>query len=304
LDGSPTHANACPLTDRLVGVVDHHPNPGAVDCPFADIRTSYGACSSIIAEYWTESGWTPDQASATPCSWASRWIRIFSPAGRARRLEAHRSIFLLADLEFSTRGVKGSLSSRTFRLPPGGTGQDRRGHLLHRTPLDCTHELNSIIADFSSDEGNSRTVIVESRRDGTTYRSAARPRSFRRRDRPQAIIASDAKADTTIWRAASSIPPSTGGGCLLAASWKRSKPHMRFNERKVDIIVLGVGIRPVCTAHVSRKASRNCRGSSGGNSGLRLRGDRRRALFPLHAGQRGLGAPDIARSSRRARAST
>ncbi len=166
LDGSPTHANACPLTDRLVGVVDHHPNPGAVDCPFADIRTSYGACSSIIAEYWTESGWTPDQASATALLMGIQMDTDFlsrrvSPAD----LDAHRSIFFLADWEFSTRVVKGSLSVAdipAFRL----AAQQARieGDIFFTViPLDCTQELISIIADFFLRlKEISLTVIVES----------------------------------------------------------------------------------------------------------------------------------------------
>lgn len=38
-------------------IIDHHPGD-AVNAPFADVRPEYGACASIIAEYYTELGFT------------------------------------------------------------------------------------------------------------------------------------------------------------------------------------------------------------------------------------------------------
>jgi nanoRNase/pAp phosphatase (c-di-AMP/oligoRNAs hydrolase) len=43
---------------RPVAVVDHHPGDGRGEA-FTDVRTEYGACSSIVAEYFEDVGATP-----------------------------------------------------------------------------------------------------------------------------------------------------------------------------------------------------------------------------------------------------
>ena len=151
LDGSPGHANALPLSPRLVGVIDHHPNPGSIDCPFVDIRVSYGACATIVSEYWLESAWEPDQATATSLLMGIQMDTDFlsrrvSPAD----LDAHRRLFFRADWEFSTRVMKGSLSVKDIpALALAAQGARVEGGIFFTViPLDCTQELISIMADF------------------------------------------------------------------------------------------------------------------------------------------------------------
>ena len=65
VDGNPMNTNALQVTDNLFGVIDHHGNSGKPDCPFVDIRTDYGSCSSIIEGYWHELNLSPDKVVAT-----------------------------------------------------------------------------------------------------------------------------------------------------------------------------------------------------------------------------------------------
>jgi nanoRNase/pAp phosphatase (c-di-AMP/oligoRNAs hydrolase) len=165
VDGSPNNANAAPL-GRLVGVVDHHPNPGRLDCAFADVRTSYGSCATIVHEYWREAGLEPERAAATALLMGIQMdtdflARRVSPAD----LEAHYRLFFLADWEFGTRVVKASLSLKD--LPGFGSAIARsrvRGKLFFTdVPQDCTQEFISILADFFLRLREvSVTVIVES----------------------------------------------------------------------------------------------------------------------------------------------
>jgi nanoRNase/pAp phosphatase (c-di-AMP/oligoRNAs hydrolase) len=165
LDGSPGHSNARPITSFLVGVIDHHPNPGILDCPFSDIRISYGACASIIADYWQESGWEPDQAAATALLMGIQMDTDFlsrrvSPAD----LDAHRRVFFRADWEFSTRVVKGSLSIADLPALRLAAQSARIEGVIFYTviPLDRTQEVMSIMADFFLRlKEISLTVIVE-----------------------------------------------------------------------------------------------------------------------------------------------
>lgn len=166
LDGSPRHSNAVPLSRHLIAVIDHHPNPGRLDCPFVDLRTSYGACATIVADYWHESGRLPDRATATALLMGIQMDTDFlsrrvSPAD----LEAHGRLFFRADWEFGTRVVKASLAVED--LPALRLALDNAliegGLFLTIVPLDCSQELISIMADFFLRlKEIAMTVIVES----------------------------------------------------------------------------------------------------------------------------------------------
>lgn len=165
VDGSPTNTNAQPITSRLVGVVDHHPNPGALTCPFLDIRTSYGACSTLVADYWLDAGMDPDRDTATALLMGIQMDTDFlgrrvSPAD----LEAHRRLFFRADWEFGTRVVKASLSIADLPGFQYAVAHSRTWGPLFFTVLrmDCSQELISIMADFFLRlKEISVTVIVE-----------------------------------------------------------------------------------------------------------------------------------------------
>lgn len=165
LDGSPAHSNAKPLSRNLVGVIDHHPNPGPLECPFVDIRTSYGACSSIVSDYWRDAGLDPDRNTATALLMGIQMdtdflARRVSPAD----LDAHHRLFFLGDWEFSTRVVKASLSLHdlpAFRYA-ATNARIADGLFFTMLPMDCTQELISILADFFLRlKEISMTVIVE-----------------------------------------------------------------------------------------------------------------------------------------------
>lgn len=166
LDASPTHSNAKPLSRNLVGVIDHHPNPGPLDCPFIDVRTSYGACASIVSDYWRDSGLEPDRNTATALLMGIQMdtdflARRVSPAD----LDAHHRLFFKADWEFSTRVVKASLSITdlpAFRYA-AANARIENGLFFAVLPMDCTQELISILADFFLRlKEITMTVIVES----------------------------------------------------------------------------------------------------------------------------------------------
>jgi nanoRNase/pAp phosphatase (c-di-AMP/oligoRNAs hydrolase) len=165
VDGSPANVNAHPITSRLVGVVDHHPNPGVLPYPFVDIRTSYGSCSTLIADYWLDAGLDPDRDTATALLMGIQMDTDFlsrrvSPAD----LEAHHRLFFRSDWEFGTRVVKASLSIADLPAFEYAVSHSRtRGPLFFTVlPMDCSQELISIMADFFLRlKEISVTVIVE-----------------------------------------------------------------------------------------------------------------------------------------------
>jgi nanoRNase/pAp phosphatase (c-di-AMP/oligoRNAs hydrolase) len=165
VDGSPANANAQPITSRLVGIVDHHPNPGILPYPFVDVRTSYGACSTLVADYWFDAGMEIDRETATALLMGIQMDTDFlgrrvSPAD----LEAHGRLFFSADWEFGTRVVKASLSITDLPAFEYAVSHSRTSGSLFFTvlPMDCSQELISIMADFFLRlKEISVTVIVE-----------------------------------------------------------------------------------------------------------------------------------------------
>ena len=151
VDGSPNNANTQQITRLLLGVIDHHPNPGNLSCPFQDIRTSYGSCATIIADYWAEAEIFPDRNTATALLMGIQMDTDFlsrrvSPAD----LDAHHRLFFRADWQFGIQVGKASLSINDLPAFQYAVSNARTQGILFFTVLsmDCSQELISIIADF------------------------------------------------------------------------------------------------------------------------------------------------------------
>jgi nanoRNase/pAp phosphatase (c-di-AMP/oligoRNAs hydrolase) len=82
VDGCKSYKNVTDLTGEEICVIDHHQVVKPDDVPFADIRTGYGACSTIIADYY--------EATGTPLG---------------ERTSSALLIGLLQDTDHLTRGV-------------------------------------------------------------------------------------------------------------------------------------------------------------------------------------------------------
>jgi nanoRNase/pAp phosphatase (c-di-AMP/oligoRNAs hydrolase) len=65
VDGCKGNKNVTDLIGDEVGVIDHHQVEKAEDVPFNDIRSDYGACSSIIYDYFSEQNITVPQNVAS-----------------------------------------------------------------------------------------------------------------------------------------------------------------------------------------------------------------------------------------------
>ncbi|MDL2229502.1 DHHA1 domain-containing protein [Treponema sp. OttesenSCG-928-L16] len=165
VDGNPTNTNARVITNRLIGVVDHHANAGKPDCPFIDIRSSYGSCSTIVFDYWQETELLPARAVATAMLMGIQMdtdflTRRVSPPD----LDALHRLFFQSDWEFGTSVVKASLSKKDLPAFEMAAGNSRiQGSLFFTViTIDISQELVSILADFFLRLREiSLTVIIE-----------------------------------------------------------------------------------------------------------------------------------------------
>ncbi|MFO7736273.1 MAG: DHH family phosphoesterase [bacterium] len=65
VDGSKGKSNVAELRGRVVAVIDHHEGGVPTDVPFTDIRSSYGACVTIIFGYFAALKLEPSKAVAS-----------------------------------------------------------------------------------------------------------------------------------------------------------------------------------------------------------------------------------------------
>jgi nanoRNase/pAp phosphatase (c-di-AMP/oligoRNAs hydrolase) len=151
VDGNPVNTNARPVTDNLFGVVDHHANAGAPQCPFIDIRAGIGSCAAITAGYWEEAGLLPGRNVATALLMGIEMDTDFITRRVSRDdINAFHRLFFAGDWEFSVRVLKASLSTKDLPAFHRAVVNSRiRGPLLFALiTVDTTQEVISILADF------------------------------------------------------------------------------------------------------------------------------------------------------------
>jgi nanoRNase/pAp phosphatase (c-di-AMP/oligoRNAs hydrolase) len=186
VDGNPTNTNARQITDNLFGVIDHHGDSEIPDCPYVDIRTDYGSCSSIIESYWHELALSPDKVTATALLMGIQMDTDFlSRRVHKADLDALHRIFFIADWEYGSRVVKTALSKKDLISLQLAVANARiqDGFFFTVITEDITQEVISILADFFlrlreisvtvlvENKGETRPVSVRSRLPGI---SAAR----------------------------------------------------------------------------------------------------------------------------------
>jgi nanoRNase/pAp phosphatase (c-di-AMP/oligoRNAs hydrolase) len=186
VDGNPTNTNARQITDNLFGVIDHHGESETPDCPFVDIRTDYGSCSSIIESYWYKLALIPDRVTATALLMGIQMDTDFlSRRVHKADMDALHRIFFIADWEYGSRVVKTALSKRDLNSLQLAISNARiqGGFFFTVITEEITQESISILADFFlrfreisitvlvENKGESRPVSVRSQLTGV---SAAR----------------------------------------------------------------------------------------------------------------------------------
>lgn len=111
VDGCKGNKNVRDLIGDEVAIIDHHLNNDQEDVEFCDIRSDYGACSTIIASYYEELGIKIPKEVAT-----AFLIGIYIDTNNFLRhvskydLEAHRQCFEIADTRFVSRVVRNKIT--------------------------------------------------------------------------------------------------------------------------------------------------------------------------------------------------
>ncbi len=151
VDGCKGSKNVTDLPGEEIGVIDHHKVQSPEEVSFVDIRSEYGACSSIIFHYLKDNDIEIRQDIAT-----ALMIGINMDTSLLRRnvsnhdLEAYYFIYSIADIEFVNYIMRNHISVKDL---------DFYKHMIDEIKINgkigycyfsngCKENLMGIIADF------------------------------------------------------------------------------------------------------------------------------------------------------------
>lgn len=111
VDGFAGNSNIAGTRGEVVAVIDHHPPPHPPDCRYADIRENYGACSTILFEYYRDAGVEMEGRVATSLLMGVMMDTAFMTRGVSDTdLDAFGALFRAGDWQLAARMLKNSLS--------------------------------------------------------------------------------------------------------------------------------------------------------------------------------------------------
>jgi nanoRNase/pAp phosphatase (c-di-AMP/oligoRNAs hydrolase) len=151
VDGCKGTKNVSDLPAREIAVLDHHLVKAPEDVPYTDIRPELGSCSTLLENYWTESGERipPDVATALVIG-ISVDTAILTRGATEEDIGAYYRLSRVANLalaqEILRRNLeKGDLEFYRFALEHADIGGDLA---FCHFPQGCDQNLLGILADF------------------------------------------------------------------------------------------------------------------------------------------------------------
>ena len=151
VDGFAGNKNMTGLPGEIVGVIDHHTPPTDPDCRYWDIREHYGACSTIIYEYYKIATAEMTRSVSTALLMGLMMDTAFMTRGVSQiDLEAFSTLFFQGDWQTGRRLLKNSLSLRdlgVFREAINSciVAEDFCFLLIQK---ECSPEVMALVADF------------------------------------------------------------------------------------------------------------------------------------------------------------
>lgn len=151
VDGCKFNKNVTDLIGDEVGIIDHHEVAAPEDVRFVDIRPEYGACSSIIFSYFTESG-TPlptEVATALLCGLAVDTLLMTRGVCEAD-LEAYSALYTLSDIAFVNSNLRNYIQQKDLLFYKQAIERVRIQNRYAFCCFDegCNQNLLGIIGDF------------------------------------------------------------------------------------------------------------------------------------------------------------
>tara|TARA_B100000614_G_scaffold227327_2_gene218388 strand:+ start:367 stop:1347 length:981 start_codon:yes stop_codon:yes gene_type:complete len=165
VDGFAGNSNMTGVPGEVVAVIDHHPPPSPADCAYADIRDEYGACSTILYDYYRTAGVALGHNVATALLMGIMMDTAFMTRGVADvDLEAFGVLFRQGDWQLAARLLRNSLSLgdlAAFRQAIDACVIARNFAFI-ALQGEYTAEVMALVADFFLQLREIRFVVVVS----------------------------------------------------------------------------------------------------------------------------------------------
>ncbi len=151
VDGFIGNRNIQGMPGDVIGVIDHHKPPTEPDSPYWDIRPHYGACSTILYEYYKIAKLDMDRPTATALLMGLMMDTGFMTRGVTPvDLEAFAKLFFTGDWQTGSRLLKNSLSLNDLAVFREAINQCVVAEDFCYVPIqkETTPEVMALIADF------------------------------------------------------------------------------------------------------------------------------------------------------------
>ena len=151
VDGCKGNKNVRDLIGDEVAIIDHHRAACPEDIAFADIRTEYGACATIIASYFFESGLSMPRDVATALMIGISLDTCFLTRGVCEQdLKAYWQCFHIADTDYVNSILRNNIQLddlKQYRFMLNHLQSVDRMAFCH-FPRGCDQNLLGILGDF------------------------------------------------------------------------------------------------------------------------------------------------------------
>lgn len=151
VDGFVGNTNIRGVPGEVIGVIDHHVPPTEPNCKYFDIRPKFGACSTILYEYYKISNTEMQANVATGLLIGVMMDTAFMTRGVAPPdLEAFSSLFFTGDWQTGSRLLKNSLSLADLSIFREAINACIVADDFCFVPVtkECTPEVMALVADF------------------------------------------------------------------------------------------------------------------------------------------------------------
>lgn len=151
VDGFIGNRNIRGVPGKVIGVIDHHKPPTEPDSPYWDIRPHYGACSTMLYEYYKIAKLDIDRSRATALLMGLMMDTGFMTRGVTPiDLEAFSKLFFTGDWQTGSRMLKNSLSLKDLSVFREAINECVVAEDFCYVPIqkETTPEVMALIADF------------------------------------------------------------------------------------------------------------------------------------------------------------
>jgi len=151
VDGCKGNKNVTDLIGDEVAVIDHHQVEKPDDVPFADIRSSYGACSTVIFSYYEKFGIDVPRNVATAMMIGINMDTALLTRGvSSYDIEAYADLYTISDIRLQNSILRNYIQSKDLSFYRYAIDNIKIGDEIAFCyfPDGCNQNLLGILGDF------------------------------------------------------------------------------------------------------------------------------------------------------------